>query len=51
MQGDRDRFLAEGMDDFVVKPIHRDALFAAIETQAARHREKRAASAGGATGL
>ena len=41
MQGDRDRFLAEGMDDFVAKPVNRDALFAAIETQVARYREKR----------
>ncbi len=41
MQGDRDRFLAEGMDDFVAKPVNREALFAAIETQVARYRAKR----------
>ncbi|WP_035070349.1 ATP-binding protein [Nitratidesulfovibrio termitidis] len=41
MQGDRDRFLAEGMDDFVAKPVNRDALFAAIERQVARYRERR----------
>uniref|UniRef100_B8DIL6 histidine kinase n=2 Tax=Nitratidesulfovibrio vulgaris TaxID=881 RepID=B8DIL6_NITV9 len=53
MQGDRDRFLAEGMDDFVAKPVNREALFAAIERQVARYREKRGATGhgtGGTTG-
>ncbi len=47
MQGDRDRFLAEGMDDFIAKPVNRDTLFAAIETQVARYREKRGATGRG----
>ncbi|MBG3877071.1 response regulator [Desulfovibrio oxamicus] len=53
MQGDRDRFLAEGMDDFVPKPVNREVLFAAIERQVARYREKRGATGhgtGGTTG-
>jgi CheY-like chemotaxis protein len=31
MQGDRERYLADGMSDYVTKPIDRGALFAAIE--------------------
>ncbi|MBZ2170538.1 ATP-binding protein [Nitratidesulfovibrio sp. SRB-5] len=50
MQGDRDRFLAEGMDDFVAKPVNREALFAAIERQVARYREKRGATGNGMGG-
>ncbi|MDR3042763.1 MAG: response regulator [Desulfovibrio sp.] len=49
MQGDRDRFLAEGMDDFVAKPVNREALFVAIERQVARYRDKRGGT-GSATG-
>ncbi|NHZ48329.1 ATP-binding protein [Nitratidesulfovibrio liaohensis] len=50
MQGDRDRFLAEGMDDFVAKPVNRETLFAAIERQVARYREKRGATSHGTDG-
>jgi len=31
MSGDRQRFLASGMDDYVSKPVHSQELFAAIE--------------------
>jgi CheY-like chemotaxis protein len=31
MSGDRQRFLASGMDDYVSKPVHSQKLFAAIE--------------------
>jgi two-component system sensor histidine kinase/response regulator len=33
MKGDRERFLAVGMDDYVSKPIRREELLAAIERQ------------------
>lgn len=36
MAGDRDRYLAAGMDDYVSKPIAAAELFAAIERQLAR---------------
>ena len=42
MQGDRERFLAAGMNDYVVKPIRIEDLVAALE---------RAPAAGGASGL
>jgi CheY-like chemotaxis protein len=31
MHGDRERYLADGMNDYVTKPIARGKLFAAIE--------------------
>jgi CheY-like chemotaxis protein len=31
MKGDRERFLAEGMDDYLAKPVHPEALQAVIE--------------------
>lgn len=36
MEGDRERCLESGMDDYVAKPIRPDELFAAIERQVAR---------------
>jgi two-component system, sensor histidine kinase and response regulator len=36
MEGDRERFLAAGMDDYVTKPIRPDRLLAAIERQMER---------------
>jgi signal transduction histidine kinase/CheY-like chemotaxis protein len=36
MQGDRERCLAAGMDDYVVKPIRSEELFDAVERGAAR---------------
>jgi signal transduction histidine kinase/CheY-like chemotaxis protein/HPt (histidine-containing phosphotransfer) domain-containing protein len=34
MQGDRERFLAAGMDDYIAKPIDRDALFKMLQRYA-----------------
>jgi CheY-like chemotaxis protein len=36
MTGDRERFLASGMDGYLPKPIDRQALFAAIEDEPSR---------------
>jgi signal transduction histidine kinase/DNA-binding response OmpR family regulator len=35
MRGDRERCLAKGMDGYISKPIHADALYAAVEEMAA----------------
>jgi two-component system sensor histidine kinase/response regulator len=35
MRGDRERCLAKGMDGYISKPIHADALYAAVEQMAA----------------
>ncbi len=40
MMGDRERCLSAGCDDFAVKPIDRERLFAIIQTQIARARAK-----------
>ena len=37
MEGDRERFLAAGMDDYVTKPIRPERMLAAIERQLDRH--------------
>ncbi|MCS7260096.1 MAG: response regulator, partial [Anaerolineae bacterium] len=37
MKGDRERLLEAGMDDYISKPVRRDALLAALERQARRH--------------
>jgi DNA-binding response OmpR family regulator len=39
MQGDRERCLAAGMDDYVAKPVRLDSLRAALERWAARDAE------------
>jgi PAS domain S-box-containing protein len=36
MKGDRERLLEAGMDDYISKPVRREALFAALERQAQR---------------
>ena len=45
MSGDRERCLAAGMDGYVLKPIEREELFAAIETFAPAERKRPAADA------
>jgi len=41
MKGDRERLLQAGMDDYVSKPVRREALLAAIERQVRQHHEQR----------
>jgi PAS domain S-box-containing protein len=45
MAGDRERFLAEGMDGYVSKPLRADELFAAIDQLARGHAETEAEAA------
>ena len=47
MAGDRERFLAGGMDGYVSKPLRADELFAAIDQLARGHGETGAGSASG----
>ena len=42
MKGDRERLLEAGMDDYISKPVRREALFAALERQAQRRAGHRA---------
>jgi CheY-like chemotaxis protein/HPt (histidine-containing phosphotransfer) domain-containing protein len=45
MAGDRDRCIAAGMDDYVMKPIHPHELVAAVERAAGEERSNRRATA------
>ena len=47
MRGDRERCLAKGMDGYISKPIHADALYAAVEGMAAEEGTRRSADADG----
>jgi CheY-like chemotaxis protein len=38
MQGDRERFLAAGMDDYIAKPINRDAFYMVVHRYALQQR-------------
>ncbi|MGC8879219.1 MAG: response regulator [Anaerolineae bacterium] len=40
MKGDRERLLEAGMDDYISKPVRRDALLAALERRARRYAER-----------